>query len=445
VVESQGFGCPYYKYEANQPGWSWSQNTLVTVRIDDTWTNEDDRQDFADGIAMWNSGANCSGVRFTNFSPKTFTSAEYEQDPPNNTVYWQRAEPNNSTFNGGVFMAFNLLGRVKAARVKIKPSVTNITSGTYYNYLGSHEIGHTFNLKDCLCSNQCTCSPEQSIMSGNASAAFNTGGPNQCDNGAVDQVYCPFIAGTAEECESQGRYWNYMTETCQDSEATCAETCFEGGLDKDLCKYPTGCPPGYSYGELRGSSCCDPIPPPPCPVVVDVDGKGFHFTNAIGGVSFDIDGDGDADQISWTDPTSTNAWLALDRNGNGVVDNGTELFGNFTVQTTPPAGEERNGFLALAEYDKPANGGNGDGIINKMDSIFSSLRLWQDRNHNGISEAGELSTLQLANVTTLELNYKTSKYTDQYGNEFRYRAKVKDAKGTQVGRWMQDVFVISVP
>ncbi|WP_218082773.1 FG-GAP repeat domain-containing protein [Anthocerotibacter panamensis] len=173
------------------------------------------------------------------------------------------------------------------------------------------------------------------------------------------------------------------------------------------------------------------------PIIIDTAGDGFDLVAAADGVTFDFEGFGFATRSSWTKPFSNDAFLVLDRNGNGKIDNGGELFGNHTVQ---PATMDPNGFIALAEFDKPALGGNNDGLISSKDAVYSKLRLWFDISHDGKSQPAELQTLVSKGITALDLDYKESRREDQHSNQFKYRARVLDIKGVQAGRWAWDVF-----
>ncbi|MDI9238641.1 calcium-binding protein [Lysobacter sp. LF1] len=156
------------------------------------------------------------------------------------------------------------------------------------------------------------------------------------------------------------------------------------------------------------------------PIVIDLDGDGIE-TLALGASHFDHDGDGLSESTGWV--KSDDGLLAYDRNGDGHINNGSELFGSHSVLSNGERAD--NGFQALAEFDD-----NGDGLVNAQDSSYASLKVWRDLNGNGISDAGELQSLAEAGVASISTGYADSTHVDANGHQHRQVATVVLSNGT---------------
>ncbi|WP_218967103.1 calcium-binding protein [Snodgrassella communis] len=167
------------------------------------------------------------------------------------------------------------------------------------------------------------------------------------------------------------------------------------------------------------------------PLIIDLNFNGVE-TDRLGiGAYFDLDHNGFAEETAWA--KYNDGLLALDLNGNGIIDNGSELFGNNTI--LPDGSKASNGFEALKQYDS-----NGDGVINHLDDIWSKLRVWQDQTADGITQQGELHTLDELGITSIDLHYKESDYVDNSNNSHKQQSTVtwKDGKTSNIDDvWLQ--------
>jgi hypothetical protein len=177
------------------------------------------------------------------------------------------------------------------------------------------------------------------------------------------------------------------------------------------------------------------------PIVVDVNKDGILLGPAGRGVFFDVNADGHSDYVQWVRAGGDEAFLSLDRNGNALIDDGSELFGVGTPLLE--GGKAPNGFVGLAQYDQPSAGGNDDGQISSADRVWPQLSIWQDSNADGISTADEMYQPESFGLRSFGTIPKVRRYIDQAGNSLPYWAWARTT-GALPRTLMVDVFFLQL-
>ncbi|MFL9996173.1 calcium-binding protein, partial [Paraburkholderia sediminicola] len=169
------------------------------------------------------------------------------------------------------------------------------------------------------------------------------------------------------------------------------------------------------------------------PLILDIDGNGIHTTNPDNSNAyFDFDGSGSRTHTGWI--SAGDGFLVLDRNKNGTIDSGAELFSNFTPLANGTLAA--NGFDALREFDL-----NKDGVIDRNDAIWSSLKIWRDANGDGTSQSGELLSLDQLGIISIKLSKDGTIRTLENGNMVRGTGSfVQMVDGVAVERQMQEIW-----
>jgi len=191
-------------------------------------------------------------------------------------------------------------------------------------------------------------------------------------------------------------------------------------LDEETCeikKVPCGNDPRPPWNSAPRPAS----PPRRDPLVLDLDGDGIETTIVTGRAHFDHDGDSFSERTGWVGPDD--GLLAMDRNGDGIINDGKELFGNQTILGS--GRKAANGFEALAEFD-----GNGDGRIDSADPAFAQLRVWRDSDGDGFSLPGELHTLDELGIKSINLDSTVTNSSDAQGNIQNRLGTFENVNGT---------------
>lgn len=205
---------------------------------------------------------------------------------------------------------------------------------------------------------------------------------------------------------------------------------------------PPDCPTCNYYNPE--SRLCEINPDcPGSPIIINLGPAMSTFTSPD--VSFDLLATGQPELVSWTSEGGDDGFLVLDRDKDGRISSGLELFGNVTPLSWTPFGPKAaNGFEALAFFDARDNGGNGDGWISASDAVYEQLQIWVDSNHDGVSDPWELRSLAACGIVAISVEYKQSSRRDVIGNIYRYRAPVllMRPNGALVHRFAYDVYFV---
>jgi hypothetical protein len=258
----------------------------------------------------------------------------------------------------------------------------------------------------------------------------NFTGPTKTANGTCQGPCEPRFAVTNQWVPSTNEYYSLAHHAQRRSFPPW--DCLRGAPVQSgaLCQCPT-CP-----SPDGGTNPANQNTPAEDPLLISIRDTEYRLTSFAQGVSFDLNTDGHAERTAWTTFETDDAFLVLDRNFNGQIDDGMEIFGDRTPQI-PSANP--NGFRALALFDDSLSGGNEDGRIDANDSIFGSLMLWTDLNHNGRSEPKELRSLE-GIIEAIDLSYQRSFGRDEHGHEYRYWAPVERAHGSSGAIMAWNVF-----